>query len=204
MGDGFLSEVYTARSPEETRALYDDWSKTYEDEVGANGYITPQRCSEALARFTDDLRAPILDFGCGTGLSGLALAKTGFRILDGVDVSADMLAGAEAKGIYRDLRQIAPGTPPVETRGSYSAITAIGVIGAGAAPPETFDLLMRALGRDGKLVLSLNDHALKDRAYEGRMSEWLDLGAARLLFKENGPHMPGINVNSTVYVIEKA
>lgn len=203
MADGFLSKVYSARGPDETRALYDDWSQTYETEVGANGYITPERCSQALAQFTDDLRAPILDFGCGTGLSGLALTKSGFRIIDGVDLSADMLAGAAAKGIYRELRQIEAGAQPVDTPGTYSAITAIGVIGAGAAPAETFDMLMNALGHGGKLVLSFNDHALQDPSYESRISEWADPGAARLLFRENGPHLPGINVNSTVYVVEK-
>ncbi len=203
MAEEFLNRVYQARDSDETRALYDDWSKTYEDEVGANGYITPERCSKALAQFTDDLRAPILDFGCGTGLSGLALTKSGFRIIDGVDLSAEMLAGADAKGIYRSLRQIEAGESPVTTPGAYAAIAAIGVIGAGAAPVDTFDLLMNALGHGGKLVLSYNDHALQDPVYEARISEWTDPGAARLLFKESGPHLPGKNINSTVYVIEK-
>ena len=192
-----------ARGVEETRALYDAWSQTYEDEVGANGYVTPERCSQALAQVTDDLRAPILDFGCGTGLSGLALTKSGFRIIDGVDLSAEMLAGAEAKGFYRELRQIEAGVSPVDTPGSYAAIAAIGVIGAGAAPVETFDLLMHSLGRGGKLVLSYNDHALEDPVYEARISEWVDPGAARLLFKEHGPHLPQIGLSSTVYVLEK-
>ena len=203
MKNGFLDKVYDARGVEETRALYDAWSQTYEDEVGANGYVTPERCSQALAQVTDDLRAPILDFGCGTGLSGLALTKSGFRIIDGVDLSAEMLAGAEAKGFYRELRQIEAGVSPVDTPGSYAAIAAIGVIGAGAAPVETFDLLMHSLGRGGKLVLSYNDHALEDPVYEARISEWVDPGAARLLFKEHGPHLPQIGLSSTVYVLEK-
>lgn len=204
MADKFLDKVYQARGFAETRALYDDWSETYEAEIGENGYATPGRCAAALARFMEDKTAPVLDFGCGTGLSGVALAEAGFKHLDGVDISAEMIAQARPKGVYRNLRQIRPGANPVDRPGDYAAITAIGVIGAGAAPSSTFDMLMHRLGPGGKLALSFNDHALEDPAYEGRISEWTDCGAARLLFRENGPHLPGINVNSTVYVIERA
>ncbi|THH38402.1 methyltransferase domain-containing protein [Aliishimia ponticola] len=204
MGDGFLNKVYAARDAAQTRALYDDWAKTYDAEVGESGYATPRRCAQALAEYVDDLSAPILDFGCGTGLSGAALAQAGFTAIDGVDLSADMLKQAAEKQVYRNLSTIEADSPPVERPGQYTAIAAIGVIGAGAAPISVFDSLMHALPSQGKLVLSFNDHALEDPANEGRLSEWMDCGAARLLFKEHGPHLPGIGLNSTVYIIEKA
>ena len=43
-----------------------------------------------------------------------------------------------------------------------TVITAIGVIGHGAAPPETIDHLMHALPKGGLLGFSLNDHTLND------------------------------------------
>ena len=204
MGEKFLDKVYELDGADDTRELYDAWAASYEAEVAENGYATPKRCAAALARFTDDLSAPILDFGCGTGLSGAALALAGFRTIDGVDPSADMLKGAESKRVYRALRQIAAGVSPVSRRGDYSAIAAIGVIGAGAAPGSTFDLLMKSLASGGKLVLSLNDHALQHPEYEGRLCEWIDCGSARLLFKEYGDHLPGIGLKSNVYVIERS
>ncbi len=203
MTSNFLDKVYEARSPNETRALYDAWSKSYDSEIRKNGYATPRRCATALAKFASDLTAPVLDFGCGTGLSGLALKTAGFTTLDGVDLSADMLNGAQNRSIYRSLRQIQAAEQPVQLQGSYAAIAAIGVIGAGAAPIETFDLLMDGLDSGGLLVLSFNDHFLADPRSEGRISEWTDCGAARLLFREHGDHLPKIDVKSTVYVIEK-
>ncbi len=200
MTDKFLDKVYTARTADETRDLYDDWSASYEAEVAENGYATPGRCADALAQCMSDKAAPILDFGCGTGLSGLALKLTGFTTIDGVDLSADMLAQAESKGAYRALSQIGADSP---IEGKYEAIAAIGVIGAGAAPISTFDLIMNALPQGGKFVLSFNDHALADPVNEGRISDWCDCGAARLLFKEYGPHLPGLDMKSNVYVIEK-
>ncbi|MDF1727700.1 MAG: methyltransferase domain-containing protein [Sulfitobacter sp.] len=204
MTDTFLDKAYGARDAAETRKLYDDWSASYETEVEANGYATPGRCAAALAQFSKDQTAPLLDFGCGTGLSGLALRAAGFTTIDGVDLSAEMLEQARDKGLYRDLSQIEAAAPLTQSPGDYAAIAAIGVIGAGAAPIDTFDLLMKGLARGNHLVLSFNDHALEDPANEARLNEWLDCGAARLLFREHGPHLPGIDLKSCVYVIEKA
>jgi predicted TPR repeat methyltransferase len=196
----FLDKVYDARTPEDARTLYDAWAATYDNEVNTNGYVTPARCAKALAQHVSDLAEPILDFGCGTGLSGTALAQAGFTTVDGVDLSSDMLLRAAEKEVYRTLHQIEPAVMPTQ---SYAAIAAIGVIGAGAAPLSTFDMLMNALPRSGKLVLSYNDHALEDPAYEARIQDWVESGKAALLFKEHGDHLPGIGIGSSVYVIEK-
>lgn len=203
MTNTFFDKVYEARDAEQTRELYDQWAASYETSVGEQGYATPGRCAAALAAHMDSLALPVLDFGCGTGLSGIALKLAGFDRVDGVDLSADMLKGAEEKSCYRALRQIEAGESPVTSPGDYAAIAAIGVIGAGAAPIDTFDLLMDGLATGGRLVLSFNDHALADPANEGRLSEWIDGGAARLLFKEYGPHLPGLGMKSNVYVLEK-
>lgn len=198
----FLDKAYAARDAGSTRVLYDDWAASYEAEVGENGYATPGRCADALKRFTPDPTQPVLDFGCGTGLSGLALKLAGFDVVDGVDLSDEMLDRARDKNVYRHLDQIEAGADL--PRDGYAACAAIGVIGAGAAPISVFHQLMHALPRSGKLVFSFNDHALADPSNLGGVSEWTDCGAARLLFCESGPHLPGINLNATVYVIEKA
>ena len=96
--------------------------------------------------------------------------------------------------------EIPPGTMISENK----ICAAIGVIGAGAAPIAVLHTLMNALPRDGKLVFSFNDHALQDPSNEGGVAEWTDCGAARLLFRESGDHLPGIGLNSNVYILEKA
>ena len=146
---------------------------------------------------------PVLDFGCGTGLSGLALKLAGFTLIDGLDPSPEMLEGAKAKGVYRTLTLLDVKDKTPISQGSYKAIAAIGVIGTGAAPASTLDILMRALDKGGLLVFSFNDHALADPVYECALNNWLDCGAAHLLTKEYGPHLPAQNINSNVYVVAK-
>lgn len=200
----FLNTAFTARDAGETRALYDDWAASYEAEVTAEGYATPARCAAALRKYVQETDVPVLDFGCGTGLSGQALRDAGFDVIDGVDLSPEMLAQAQDKAIYRSLTQIKGGKTLPFADGAYSLMAAVGAIGTGAAPAGMLHTLMRKLPKGGKLVFSLNDHTLKDPACEGALSEWTDCGAARLLMREDGPHLPGINLNATIYVIEKA
>ncbi|NOE17180.1 methyltransferase domain-containing protein [Ruegeria atlantica] len=204
MSDKFLDSTYDLDTPEDTETHYQNWAATYEEEVAEQGYATPGRVAAALWQFHPHPQTPILDFGCGTGLSGLALRAAGFEVIDGIDPTPKMLEEAEAKGVYRTLTGFDITKPAPLRRGAYSVITSIGVIGQGAAPPETFDQLMHALPKGGLLAFSLNDHALKDHKFTCRLTDWVDMGAARLLFREHGPHLPGINLNSDVYVIEKA
>jgi predicted TPR repeat methyltransferase len=203
MSNGFLDKAYGARDAASTRKLYDDWAASYEAEIAENGYATPGRCAKALRHHTRDPDLPVLDFGCGTGLSGLALKLEGFSCLDGMDLSAEMLARARAKDIYRHLARIEADTPLPHEPGDFAAIAAIGVIGAGAAPISLFDRLMTGLAKGGLLVFSFNDHALADPANEAKLNSYLDCGAVRLLFREHGHHLPGIDLKSTVYVVEK-
>lgn len=183
--------------------FYDDWAATYEAEVAENGYVTPGRCARALARHLKQPDAPILDIGCGTGLSGLALRAEGFSTIDGIDLSAEMLEQARAKGIYRTLTQVEAEAPLPVQPGDYQAIAAIGVIGPGAAPLTLFDTLAGLLARGGFMTFSYNDRALEDPAYEARLNDYVDLGALRLLHRDHGPHLPARNINSMVYVVEK-
>ncbi|WP_170357782.1 class I SAM-dependent DNA methyltransferase [Ruegeria arenilitoris] len=203
MSEKFLKNTYDLNTPQETQAHYQKWAASYEDEVAEHGYATPGRVAEALWSKLPEPDTPILDYGCGTGLSGVALHKVGYRAIDGVDPTPEMLKGAAAKGVYRNLAAIDITDPnPLET-GAYKAIAAIGVIGAGAAPPQTFDMLMKVLPKSGLLAFSFNDHTLDDPGYTGRLNEWLDMGAARLLFREHGPHLPGLDLKSDVYIVEK-
>ena len=204
MTETFLDKAYDLEGADSTQAHYDAWAQSYDAEIAENGYATPGRCAAALWAALPEAQTPVLDFGCGTGLSALALKMVGYETIDGMDPSPEMLGLAGEKAVYRTLSLLDVADPdPVKT-GAYKAIAAIGVIGTGAAPASTLDLLMNALGRGGLLVFSFNDHAMADPQFEGRLNQWLDCGAARLLFKEYGPHLPGQNLNSNVYVVEKA
>ncbi|MGB0507942.1 MAG: class I SAM-dependent DNA methyltransferase [Pikeienuella sp.] len=199
----FLTDAYGNEGGTASAEFYDDWAKSYEDEVKENGYATPGRCAEALASVVGDLGAAVIDIGCGTGLSGAALRDAGFTNINGWDPSAEMLEQAHASGIYRKLEQIDPEAPLSAHEGVYVNAMAAGVFSPAVAPPEAFDQTFEFLPRGGCLAVSLNDHAIEDGAHLWRMNAILDAGIAVMKFKEYGDHMPGIDMKSWVYVLEK-
>lgn len=196
----FLEQAFLDRDTAPAQVFYDGWAPTYEADVTAQGYETPTRCADALAAHTTDLDAPILDFGCGTGLAGMAFRQAGFRNIDGVDISPAMLVQAGVRGLYRSLQQIEEKS---QIGSTYPIISAVGVIGPGSAPGTTIDVLMHALPKGGKLVFSFNDYALADPLQTGRLNEWIDCSAAQVLFADHGPHLTAQDMSSTVYIVEK-
>lgn len=164
----FLDRAYRPDAPD-PKTFYREWAATYEDEMGENGYATPPRCAAALAQFATDLAAPVIDIGCGTGLSGAALRAAGFTTVDGWDPSAEMLERARPKGIYRDLVETDPAAAFTAPPGAYGNAMAAGVLSPGLAPPRSLDQVLAFLPVGGCFSFSLNDHAIADGAHVGHL-----------------------------------
>lgn len=203
--DGWLRRVYGIEDPHEIREYYDAWATSYDAELIDSGYASPARVAAALAEFASDLSLPMLDYGCGTGLSGEALRAAGFTVVDGADPAAEMLRAADSKGVYRELTLLdldVPGTP-FESQ-SYAGVAAIGLIGPGAGPIELFDELLDVVAPGGLFGVSLNDHAMSQPEYPAKVDQHVTSGAFRAVFEERGPHLPGLDVQSTVFVLQRA
>lgn len=204
MKEGGLGTVYGLDSAEAARDFYDGWAAGYENELSENGYVTPARCAEALAAHAAAPWAPVADFGCGTGLSGLALRAAGFECLDGFDISGEMLTRAEAKGTYRALEVLDLSRPlDAIAPDTYHNAAAIGAFNPSFMPASVLDEILARLPSGGCFVFSLNDHALAEGSFETRVLELTEYASVDLLVKEHGAHLPGIELESTVYLLRK-
>lgn len=195
-------KLWTNRSIEETIEIYSDWASSYDSDITKRGYFTPLRIAEALRPYRDTLQGPVLDFGCGTGVSGSALAAVGFAPLHGTDITEEMLKQAEVKGIYEKLWKSEPGQSPAKP-GEYSLIVAAGVISIGAAPPETLSLCIDALSPDGLMALSFNDPTLEDGSYDAVLMDEVASGRVEFLFREHGPHLNDLDMGSDIIVLRR-
>jgi SAM-dependent methyltransferase len=81
-------------------AGYGEWAATYEETVAA-GLDEPLLAAIATIDWAAVDQAA--DIACGTGRAGAWLRSHGVGTIDGIDLTPEMLAIAEKRGIYRTL-----------------------------------------------------------------------------------------------------
>lgn len=123
----------TDKSAAGASQLYDAWAATYDQTLREWGYEAPEKIAELLADHrsgsTIPLSVPVLDCGCGTGLSSEALTANGFSVLCGVDISNDSLLLCQKKGLHEQLELCELDTEPLPfPSDSFSAVTCVGVL----------------------------------------------------------------------------
>lgn len=155
-----LARVYAAQTPDELATGYAGWAESYDRDTIRDGYHLPFSIAAFVARHVPVGAGPLLDAGCGTGLSGPVLAALGYRDIEGLDLSPAMLALAASRGAYRQLIQAELGrTLPCET-GRFAAFLSTGVFTAGHAPPASLDELVRVVRPGGHAIFTVRDVVL--------------------------------------------
>jgi predicted TPR repeat methyltransferase len=116
-------------SPAYIRTLFDQYADRFDRELlHVLKYRAPALVASALERQGVAAQsADILDLGCGTGLSGLAL-KPFARRLDGVDLSPGMIAKARARAIYDSLAVAEAGAYLGESAERWNIAAAVDVL----------------------------------------------------------------------------
>ncbi len=153
--EGHLGKVYDAKAPEQVAAAYDAWADSYDAEMAAAGYRHPSIGCALLARHAPRGTGPVLDAGCGTGLLGDWLGILGFEPIEGLDLSAGMLAVARAKRRYVRLHQLSLGQPLPFADGQFGAVISTGVFTTGHVGAEALPELIRITKSGGPLVLTV-------------------------------------------------
>lgn len=151
MPDYDLDKAYEIKGPADAEARYDAWSETYDQEfVDAWGYVAPREIAGIFRDLAGHGQTPVLDIGAGTGL--LAENLPGAEI-DGIDISARMLAKAEQKGLYRQrIEADLTRTLPIPDN-SYGGFISCGCFTHGHVGPEVFPELLRVARRGALFVL---------------------------------------------------
>jgi len=164
--DPRLARNYGEKNSDEVRFTYRDWADTYDSELlDEFGYQAPNAAVETLQKHLPSLDSVILDMGCGTGLVGELLHSLGYRHLDGLDLSPEMLEKAKARGVYRTLGE-ADLTETLEIEQIYDAVICVGVFSHQRS--QAFDLvkLFAGLKPNGVLVATVNGKGWRDIGWE--------------------------------------
>lgn len=168
--------------PETIKAYYADWAESYDEDL--EGYYTAPRMmvgllTEYLSNDPPNMPSSrsellIMDAGCGTGLVGDVLHKSGFRNMDGTDISEEMVEKARELGVYRSVEgNVDINEPPrPEWLGAYHAVLCCGVFTLGHVPPEALNHLID-MARPNGIVIVTTRTAYYDETDYQRVSDEL-------------------------------
>ncbi|MGV2052672.1 methyltransferase domain-containing protein [Agrobacterium sp. 22-209-1] len=124
-----LAVLGAAETPEQppsryVEGLFDDYADRFETSlVEKLDYSVPQKLAKLIGKAAKGgVFDTIVDIGCGTGLLGVEI-RTFANRLEGFDISQNMLAKAEEKGLYDHLDQADLSLEP-ETSGLFTSMLA--------------------------------------------------------------------------------
>jgi ubiquinone/menaquinone biosynthesis C-methylase UbiE len=177
--DGLLGAVYGAKTTADVASLYDQWAKTYDQEMAQAGYRHPSICLALLARNLKKGSTPLLDAGAGTGLIGEWLAIMGYPRVEALDISEGMLAVAKQKNCYAAFHQLALGQSLPFPDGHFAGVISAGVFTTGHVGPEGVDELIRICAAGGVIVLTVKG-TLWDAGFADRVDNHVKKGSITL------------------------
>ena len=139
--------------PNITAGVYDNWAEEYETHMKDVGYTHPAMTAPLSTRHQPAGDMPMLN--AGTGIMAEILPALGYPVIDGFDISPGMLARAEKKNLYRDLKNGVLGERLDYADDSYAGVTASGVFTEGHVPLDGLDELVRVGKPSGHIVFSV-------------------------------------------------
>ena len=161
-----LNDAYSLKTPEDNKKLYAKWAATYEsDFVDKQGYKHPQVIAEIFHNNLPEIKK-VIDIGTGTGLVGKYLKELRPEILiDGIDISPEMLAEAAKKGVYRNLIEQDLNLPVANSDAPYDALVTIGTFTHGHLGSEVLDNLIPLVKKGGYFVVAVNEKYFHEHSF---------------------------------------
>ena len=154
-----VSELYmAAQEVDLITKVYGKCAKVY-DSLCLTTWKGPTAIADAAQKVVSDQATDVvvLDFGAGTGLCGIAMKSAGFKTIDAMDVSKEMLDEAERVSggtLYRTVYIGLIGTDFSIEACNYDMIVSSGVIGTHVYT-DIVSLLMPLVKPGGSLIYTI-------------------------------------------------
>lgn len=169
-GEALLAGAYALQTPDQHVRYYRDFVAHYDSSFADGlGYVYPYAIAAAL----DDLKrppGPVLDIGCGTGLVAAAIHdRQPDAVIDGVDISPEMIEKAAIKGAYRDLMVADLTRDFSHLPTGYAAIVSAGTFTHGHLGPDPLAGLVAHCTAGAVAALGVNSHHFAAHGFQAAL-----------------------------------
>ena len=159
-------EAYNLLTSSDHRNYYDNWAKTYEQDFAREtNYIYPEKIAGLMKNWIGSKNVNLVDIGCGTGLIGAQLRETGW-IIDGVDISEEMLAEAEKKKVYQKLICLDLKNESEYPTERYSAVVSSGSFTLGHLGPDVLKKTLGLCSTGSRCLIGVNLEHFEDMGFQ--------------------------------------
>ncbi len=194
------------RASEDVREAYDAWAADYDRDLIEWGYDAPQIAAEFLRGLVLG-DASVLDAGCGTGMTGVALQSAGFQNITGIDYSPDSVALARRRNIYQALSTVdLTDLPTAFADAEFGGLICVGVMGYLPEIEATCREFCRIVRPGAAIILTQRDDIFANRETQAAFDAVADAGLwtqvevtdARPYLPHN-PEFDGVGVRYCVF-----
>ena len=186
-------DIYKITTSKELLKYYKGWTEKnkYNQDMIDLKYVAPKETTLVLKKYALNNKCRILDAGCGTGLVGIELKKSGYSNIDGVDFSQNML-DLLPKGIYKNIEKVDLNKPLNFKANTYDVVTCVGTFTYGHVKAHALNEFVRVTNKNSYICFTINEGIYSEYKFDKKINE---------LSKNKSWEV--LNLSKTSYIVNK-
>jgi len=195
--------IYQLNTSEEILEYYKKWTdnNNYEKDLEEWNYLAPFFCSQIFTTRVFNKNSLILDAGCGTGLVGKILNNQGYRKIEGLDFSKEML-NLIPSDIYHNIYQADLNKKLDVPDSFYDHALCVGTFTYGHVKASAFDEFHRILKNNSYFIFSVNEGVYKLCGFDDAISKFETKGYWSVISNEKKTYIEKKNIEANYVLVQ--
>jgi ubiquinone/menaquinone biosynthesis C-methylase UbiE len=191
-----------SRNDEDLQDVYKEWASAYDyDNDHLLGTVSQPLSVQIFQEYMKDKSVRIIDVGCGTGLVGVELEKSGFTNFDGIDISQEMIDIAKQRGYSKLFIGSLNESLPFESN-EYDAAFCVGVFTHGHVGSDRLDELVRIVKPGGIICFTINEGVYELYGFNSKIQKLESENILKVLEVRKNDYMVKKNVKGFYCLVE--
>ncbi|MFM1547006.1 MAG: class I SAM-dependent DNA methyltransferase [Candidatus Pseudothioglobus sp.] len=182
--------------------VYQKWAALYDkDNDDLLGTVSQPTAVQIFQEYVKDKKLKIVDVGCGTGLVGQELEKSGFINFDGIDISQEMIDIAYSRGYKALFLGNLNESLPFKSK-SYDAALCVGVFTHGHVGSDRLIELARIVKSGGIICFTVNEGVYDSYGFDSKIKNLESTNIWKILEIRKSDYMTKKNVKGIYCVVK--